>query len=1259
VSAPVLTATPAQQRASETLDKHLAVTAGPGAGKTRVLVNRYLSILDSGAADMDRIVAITFTKKAANEMRERVRRGLDWRVEKYRGTLHEALWRDRKRRLEGAVITTIHGFCSRLLRENPLEALVDPQFTTLDDYTSSVMLDAAAQAAVTTLINEGDEAAARLVASYGRSTLVAQFIDVYKRLRNAGVAVSELEAATLANTAGADDYRERLASLTAVVERIAGVKVSGNSKDQVWRFLLAWDEVRPELEGEPTSASASPLLDALETLRRAGPDARAKDLKPLVEGLRSLIGTKDRTVIGALEGAFFDVLAREYAPHVFGTLKTLDALYTIEKRAAAALDYEDLQLRARDLLVNYPEVVRRVRARYRFFLVDEFQDTNGLQRDIIRAVTLGEPRANLFIVGDRKQSIYGFRGAEVEVFSQTIAELEREGGESIPLDVNFRSDPRLVGFFNEFFSRLMQPEPFDVREEIEALGFVAHEPISSPRLPNVDGPAVEVLLDLPRKAEGEKATEPAADDEGVRDREARRVAERLRMLVEGGERLVLERRDVEGKGELRPARYGDIAILLRAITDIKAYERPLRRLGIPYYVVAGKGFYDRPEVVDLLNLVEFLDNSTDELALAAVLRSPLFGVSDETLLALRADALRNGAGARTKSLGEALWRPDEVPLISDEQRAALARAVEILERLLALRNRVSTSQLLSESLKATDYEIVAAAAEDGAQRLSNLDKLIGLARGFERGGMRLLRDFVQFVREFRRLDAREAEALLRANDDAVAILTVHKSKGLEFPIVVIPDLQREFQRVGGNVMLDRHRGLAFKVPDGRGGLAKTGFYDTLAERRRVRERFECMRLLYVAATRAEDYLILSGASGRRRAEGRASGDRRALRDAGCWLEWVSSVLGASAAEGEIVVELGGARARLIGPDVAFDLPEGVREEDVGARSGVDAVEYAVPAPAPFEAVERVRRLLSDVPPAEEPSMRRFSATELQNFANCPRQFYYGRLLRIPSLEGRPSSRNAAEGASRGDALTPTFRGLVIHRFCETYIPGEDLRERLRRSLNEVRSARGDEFNDLIAATSEEAALDRLEPFARNYAESRMRLRVEERLRAGEWLPNGQHEYVRSEVPFALRTRHGFVAGAIDKVLLTRLPSGRLRAHIVDFKTGRVEAPGDDLRAGVEREAAQHRVQMQVYAQAVRKLVPDVTVVEATLHFLQPGPNVEFEFGGDVTGEVRAAEEIDRIMSRILVGAFDPASYEARPGSRCTRCRFQAFCPDAV
>jgi hypothetical protein len=209
----------------------------------------------------------------------------------------------------------------------------------------------------------------------------------------------------------------------------------------------------------------------------------------------------------------------------------------------------------------------------------------------------------------------------------------------------------------------------------------------------------------------------------------------------------------------------------------------------------------------------------------------------------------------------------------------------------------------------------------------------------------------------------------------------------------------------------------------------------------------------------------------------------------------------------------------------------------------------------------------------------------------------------------------------------------------------------------VRSSRGDAYADVFAAVDVEAAVAELRHYAVNYVDSPMRRRVDERLAAGVRLPDGQHEFVRSELAFTLRVAQGAVLGTIDKLLFTPLPSGRMRATIVDFKTSVVPLEGAPLAVAVERAAAGYRLQMQIYAEAVRRLVPGVSVVEATLHFLQPGPGVEYDVPAELLAEGRAGRDIERVLVEILRGGYDPVMFDAHTGRRCHHCAFSDLCPE--
>ncbi|MCS7079778.1 MAG: UvrD-helicase domain-containing protein [Chloracidobacterium sp.] len=1253
--------TPTQQQAVETLNKPLVVTAGPGAGKTRVLTERYLWLLMQPGVGVENIVAVTFTNKAANEMRERIRRRIDAHIAAASGTAEELRWRQRKRHLEAAAIGTIHGFCSRLLREFPLEAGVDPYFATLDEYTATVMLDLAAQQAVTGAIDGGGALVAELVAAYGRAELVEALKQVFTQLRSLGLTLDEAERLTSQNTLAAADYDARWRETAARVDELRGIVADESAAKKpaqtilaAQNFLAVWTQEADALAQPPASERLPMFLAAVARLRQALPDARGK-VSAVVKALQAWLGTRAKDG-GQLEAAYLDVCARDYQRVVFDLLRSVDFLYDKAKREAGALDFEDLQLRARALLQS-DDMRRRVCARYRHFLVDEFQDTNHLQRDILDALGAAESAAGrtFFFVGDRKQSIYAFRGAEVEVFEEVIEAVAKQGGDHLRLDVNFRSDPRLVAFFNALFGQVMRAPTGSDPSRLRESGFIAYEKGEAARPPlDAAAPAVTFLYTAVPRPEGGRSPH----DDSLRDIEAARLAQYVKMLVERQIPLVNA-----NSSQPRPPTYRDMALLLGALTDVKAYERALRHAGVPCYVVAGHGFYGRPEVSDLLTLLEFLDNRADDIALAALLRSPLFGLSDETLLRLRlADEAVGDGAARSPALYTSLRREvrQRQAALPDDQRRLLEEAVALLDDLLAVRNRLPLPDLIEQAVRRTGYDVVCAAAEDGPQRLSNLDKLMALARGFSRRETHLLRDFVAYIREFRRLDAREAEAQLELGLDAVALLTIHKSKGLEFPIVLLPDLQRRWTHKAGKFVFERNSGLGFDIPDMMSNLRRPEIKTKVLDRLARREYFERMRQLYVAMTRAQDHLILSAAE-------EAAGGDTAKGAAGCFLDWIKAALPLPDTPCETEIVVGDARIRFIG----VDAPETAPAETIALEREPPSREVFVrETERDARRRERERRnLIRDLEEQLAPVLAdedaaagwyRYTARQLASFVNCPRQFYFARYLHpLEDEEGGATRRG--DDVERPEAqarLSPATRGLVIHRLCETLEPEDQddraLHQALRAAIAFLRAV-GQLDN---VALDDNAIAHDVWWLARRYAQSELRKTVDEvRVKSRE----DQRYAVWSEREFIIRREAALVVGVMDKVLITPHATGvGVTAHVIDFKTNAFKAKSGEpgFEAELSEKVAQYRLQLQTYALALWALTPEVREVRATLHFV--APDRAFTLPPEQVQREAAARVVgDTVRALTAIRTFAATDFEAKPGARCLVCRYAAVCADAV
>jgi ATP-dependent helicase/nuclease subunit A len=1236
---------PEQAAAAYEIKKHISVTAGPGSGKTTVLVERYVHILREQDLSIDQIVAITFTNRAANEMRQRLRSELNLML-RIATDDERRRWLNYKRTLDGAVITTIHGFCARLLREFPVEARVDPQFLLLDEHRAAMMLESMVEQVLSEFITGGHIEISRLTLGVGRSRLAAALTQLYREVRSKGLSLEQLALATANVHATEEDHVQALEDLERTMDEFLSVRIKTPGTMRKHADLGAkWPEVREWLREIPSHETLGEYCRDIEAFRRYRLSATSS-VADHVRAVDALIWGTD--LQGRVPQVCLDIFARQYALEMINLLSRVDQRLNEEKQKISALDFDDLELRTLSLLER-PEVIARTSERYRFFLVDEFQDTNSVQKVLLErlALTKGRRPANLFIVGDRKQSIYGFRGADVDVFREMTSILLAAGGEEKPLQLNFRSQPPLISFFNHLFARLFQVPndvPASEMKNLDQLGYVKHEQSEAKRELRDTGPLLELMISTKPSLEDDPRAE---QDSRVLD--AQQVARRIRSLT---------------RSSSPKLKYGDIALLFRAMTQVQIYESVFRRASIPYQTVLGRGFYEREEITDLIQLLRFLDNKTDELALAAVLRSPLCGISDNALLALRCsptlaevetDPLRGLS--TTRRLYTALRRHDEIAYISAEEHQLLDRASKLISQLVDRRHHYPIQDLLRYAVEQSEYMTVVAANFDGAQRLANVERLFVLAARFESSGTHLIRDFVRYVEEFEAIGSRESEGQIDQAADAVRLMTIHQAKGLEFPVVIIPDLQR-LSRVATDtwVLLDRHQGLTLKVPDGRGNLVAGCTFSDFEKRHAWREQFESMRLLYVAASRAEDRLIMTGVT---EELARLNGANDS------WLKWIWQSLEMGERSSSEVVELA--------PDVQMQLTINLADEpleEVEVQVEEEPQASALASDSLYEAFPLIRPL----GPQSANAIHRFSVTQLINYQRCPRQYYFDRVLQVPSAD-ELAVWNKAEAPEPPANLTATLKGAVIHRFCERYTPDQSAEECLRRSFEEVVRLRQAQLADRLVEIDSEAAIKDLLPLAKNYLASDVFKRVDAVPKISDEIssrPIGETG-LWSELSFRLRRPLGILYGIIDKLLITRSTKGDLAIEIIDFKTNRI-APSETQAARLPPPATQfafdfepppksnailttaqdYELQMQAYALAVQKLVPSVADVKVrvTLHFLDP--NVEVHLPDELLEPARCEQAIDKAMQGTIFSS-DPENFPVKTAPHCRMCNFLRVC----
>jgi ATP-dependent helicase/nuclease subunit A len=899
------------------------VSAGAGTGKTTVLVERFVRAVCDEGADVDSLLVITYTKRAAAELRTRIRAAL-----RARGR------HDMARELDGAWISTIHGFCARLLRTYPFEAGVDPRFRELDDPQAAVLRGEAFDTALAAFCEDERPNRVRLLAIYRAAGLRRMLTGIFETLRAAGRPLV-LE----------------LGERPPLEERLTELREAAR--------CLAEEEAATELQRE----AAARLLELAASEPRA---ERLLDLSAYrARGERAATYEDARR---AVEQAALDELAANDRDLLQELLSGFDGAYAAAKERESALDFEDLQLVARDLLRERPEIREREALRFRAIMVDEFQDTNRLQCDLIDLLAEVRGEREVFTVGDEFQSIYGFRHADVQVFRERRGE---EGG-GLALARNYRSRPEVLAAVNHLFGH-------EFGDEFQPLA-------ASGEFPDpVFGHPVELLVT--------DKVSYGGTDVHWRRAEARHIARRVRELVDAG-----------------AAAPGEIVLLFAAGTNAELYEEELRALGLPTYRGTGRGYFGQQQVVDLLAYLRLLHNRYDDQALVTVLASPFVGVSNDALV-----LLRRAAGRRPLFVG--LER--ETPATLGERDARLVAAFrQRYERLAAASSRLSLERLCDRILAEHDYDLAVLGVWDGKRRYANLRKLARLARSYEELRGRDLEGFVRFVRDQEAVGAKEVEAVAEEEGaEAVRLLTIHAAKGLEFKVVVVADAGRDAAAPGSDEILALSDGrFGFRVADPSTSERRGAFdYEAVRDARQTEERAERLRLYYVAMTRAIDRLVVSGAY----ETGRGAPGSTPIG-------WVLNRLGlepelASAGDAPLELERDGARF-LVRVDRHAGVPDAARQMLPAAEEQLPLFAGEGPASAPTPAPELP--LLAPVPDPPLHRVRTLSFTALAVFERCSYRYFAERVV------GMRPTRVRGDGAGEG-GLAPTEIGDAVHRLLET------------------------------------------------------------------------------------------------------------------------------------------------------------------------------------------------------------------------------------
>ena len=1102
-----------QRAAIATRERDAFLEAGAGTGKTTVLVDRYCAAVLEDGVEIERILAFTFTERAAAEMRTRIRRELMRRSRTLRaagdGERADELLRA-ARASERAWVMTIHAFCRRLLASHPLAAGLDPAFRVLDAAEAVRLRSRAADAALNELLAAGDEPVARTAAAYQPWRLTEMALGAHERLRSQGMSAPRLPP--VEDPLHSPSPREEQRPLTA-------------------------DE----------AAAAKSARAALERV---------------------------------LEG--------------------LDGRYEELKRERSALDFQDLELRALELLRSSPALAASWRERFDHVMVDEFQDTNRVQLELVRA--LRGPQTQALMVGDEHQSIYRFRNADLEVFrAERLTARDSDDSDVLPLRGNFRSKPAVLAAVNTVGRTL--------------LGEFAE--LSAGRRDSGPG-AVELLLTLDegrgKEARKWKTEEIELDPppSGSAPRivaEARFLAERLRELVDAGE-----------------AERGEIVVLLRAFTHVDAYEEALQRAGLRPFVVGGRGYWTQQQVEDLIRLLGVVANPRDDEYLFGALASFANGVSPDALWLLRRAAADEND--RPRHVWPVLaWRcgggeePPEhqaefLERIDRDDGERLERFCRTLATLRAEAPLRTLEELIERTMTAFGYDLGLLARSGGAGRMANVRKLMRLAREYERNEGRDLAGFLALAAESTRRDEREGMAPVQAEGhDGVRVMTVHAAKGLEFPVVAVPDLGRRLNAghqsadvVIGPAAGEETGGERFGMRLAFPAAKSVGLWELveLSDEASAAESEEGCRLVYVAASRARDRLILSSVYG--------PNDLKPIEQEKPSDTAIRRLLPALVASGWTGGE---ERVQLLGPmpvEGVVRLPDAALNVRLSMPSAERAEELVRSHPAPHEPDALAEA--SGKPPLLDPEaasvpVGHLSYSALALYERCGYRFYLERVLGAREALGAPASGADAEdageepepGAVRGVALGV---GNAVHAALEWSArhgwepPGEGRVE----SLLAAEGLGGDA-----------EALERASGFVRGWLDSELGGRL-----AGE--------SARPEVPFVLGLGETVVRGKIDLLA----PGAETEAPtVVDYKTDALEGrPASEV-------GERYRAQREIYA-----LAAGGEAGARAVHVFLEAPDDPVVEDFDPARLAAARKRLEKLVGRIRGGEFEVTEepYEA-------------------
>lgn len=807
---------------------HISLTANAGSGKTTVLAKRYVRILIENDVPINSIVAITFTDKAANELYSKIAKELDENIINSNGELKTRL-EELRSNLVSAKISTIHSFCIDVLREYAPEAGIDANFTPIDSRTAEELLNESIDEVIKkNVLNDNLESTIKdLIRLFGsKAALVNKVKILFEKRKTVEKLIqniyqqTEEEIAKYIQNVFISDFKNLFESkINLFIELIQKLNKSINY-NKPYEILIETNRLLNELNSKKEIINRFQIV--LEIINSILNESKNKVRQ------RNYMSSKDysanKQLINQIEN-----LAKEFnkiriddnhekqnlALAKFGKeisnfyLEILED-YTDKKHQKAYLDFEDLLLLTQNLLIN-GDVKEQISQKFKFIMVDEYQDTNEVQYNILMPILRNLDSGNLFVVGDEKQSIYKFREAEVRIFNQTKQDIIKYSSENKILDLphSFRLAPNIALFTNVLFKKLLEN--------------------ANPKFNEVN--YNDLICAFPHKEKG--LIEFILSDENDETSESDQIAKKVLEIINSNDKKY---------------NYSDIAILCRKRKYFGELEKSFVKFNIPYYIVGGKGFYQQQIIFDIYNYLSFLINPNNDLAFVSILRSPFVGLSDVQLTEI---SFLKGATFFEKFKE---YTNVDTKLIED---------LSILEKHIKMAPVINLNELIRTILTETGYWAYIASKENSNQEIANMNKLIINALNFNAQGYHTIYDFILYLKDAIENVDDESQADINSNENSVKIMTIHQAKGLEFKVVILfklNDTKNTDSLRAKSIAVDREYGILAKLPEGNDYFKKyteapiIGLYNFIEDKRNIAEQ---KRLLYVAVTRAEEQLIIS------------------------------------------------------------------------------------------------------------------------------------------------------------------------------------------------------------------------------------------------------------------------------------------------------------------------------------------------------------------------------------------------------------------